>query len=83
MNGLVNSFEEVFEAVKEYCTKDGKVGDNYHQIVTNNGATTNNVAYYATFAEAVAAKWSRSGRPTSRGPVANHGGAGDSNGTRQ
>ena len=27
MNGLVNSFEEVFEAVKEYCTKDGKVGD--------------------------------------------------------
>ena len=23
----VNSFEEVFEAVKEYCTKDGKVGD--------------------------------------------------------
>lgn len=23
----MNSFEEVFEAVKEYCTKDGKVGD--------------------------------------------------------
>lgn len=23
----VNSFDEVFEAVKEYCTKDGKVGD--------------------------------------------------------
>ncbi len=27
VNGLMNSFEEVFEAVKEYCTKDGKVGD--------------------------------------------------------
>ena len=23
----MNSFDEVFEAVKEYCTKDGKVGD--------------------------------------------------------
>ncbi len=27
VNGLMNSFEEVFEAVKEYVTKDGKVGD--------------------------------------------------------
>ena len=27
VNLPVNSFEEVFEAVKEYCTKDGKVGD--------------------------------------------------------
>ena len=27
VNKPVNSFEEVFEAVKEYCTKDGKVGD--------------------------------------------------------
>ena len=27
MNKPVNSFEEVFEAVKEYCSKDGKVGN--------------------------------------------------------
>ena len=27
MNSIVNSFEEVFEAVKDYCTKDGKIGE--------------------------------------------------------
>ena len=27
MNRPVNSFEDVFEAVKDYCTQDGKIGN--------------------------------------------------------
>ncbi len=35
MNHTVNSFEEVFDAVKSYCTKDGKIGETAKNLWLN------------------------------------------------